>query len=47
MVALLKVGANGAIDANAAMAPTVAFVMTNAGLMANLTLEGTKVTRIE
>ncbi len=46
-VAVLKVGANGAIDANAAQAPTVAFVMTNAGLMANLSLEGTKVTRIE
>lgn len=46
-VAVLKVGANGAIDANAAQAPTVAFVMTNAGLMANLTLEGTKVTRID
>ena len=46
-VALLTVGANGAIDANAERAPTVAFVMTNAGLMANLTLEGTKVTRIE
>lgn len=46
-VALLKVGANGEIDINTARAPTVAFVMTNAGLMANLTLEGTKVTRIE
>lgn len=46
-VAVLKVGANGAIDANAAQAPTVAFVMTNAGLMANLTLEGTKVSRID
>jgi lipid-binding SYLF domain-containing protein len=46
-VAVLKVGANGAIDANAAQAPTIAFVMTNAGLMANLTLEGTKVTRID
>ena len=46
-VALLTVGANGAIDANAAQAPTVAFVMTNAGLMANLTLEGTKVSRID
>ena len=46
-VALLKVGANGEIDASLAHAPTVAFVMTNAGLMANLTLEGTKVTRVE
>ena len=46
-VAVLKVGANGAVDLNAASAPMLAFVMTNAGLMANLTLEGTKVTRIE
>jgi len=46
-VALLTVGANGAIDANAARAPTVAFVMTNAGIMAGATLEGTKVTRID
>ena len=46
-VAVLKVGANGQVDANVAAAPTIAFVMTNAGLMANLTLEGTKVTRIE
>ena len=46
-VAVLKAGANGAVDVNAAGAPTVAFVMTNAGLMANLNIEGTKVTRIE
>jgi lipid-binding SYLF domain-containing protein len=46
-VAVLKVGANGALDANAAGAPMLAFAMTNAGLMANLTLEGTKVTRME
>ncbi len=46
-VAILTVGANGAIDANAARAPTLAFVMTNAGIMAGATLEGTKVTRIE
>jgi len=46
-VALLTVGANGQIDANAARAPTIAFVMTNAGIMAGATLEGTKVTRID
>ena len=46
-VALLKVGANGEVDLNIGSAPTVAFVMTNAGLMANLTLEGTKITRID
>ena len=46
-VAVLTVGANGAVDANAAQAPTVAFVMTNAGIMAGATLQGTKVTRID
>ena len=46
-VALLKAGANGAVDVNASGAQTVAFVMTNAGLMANLSLEGTKITRID
>lgn len=46
-VAVLKVGANGEIDVNSARAPMIAFVMTNIGLMANLTLEGTKVTRIQ
>lgn len=35
------------IDAGVAGAPTIAFVMSNAGLMAYLTLEGTQVTRIE
>ena len=46
-VAILKVGANGAIDVNVAQAPTIAFVMTNAGLMANLTLKGTRITPIQ
>jgi lipid-binding SYLF domain-containing protein len=45
-VAVLTVGANGAIDANASQSPTAAFIMTNAGLMAGATLQGTKVTRI-
>ncbi|MDQ6683860.1 MAG: YSC84-related protein [Pseudomonadota bacterium] len=46
-VAVLKAGANGAVDVSAGGASTVAFIMTNAGLMANLNIEGTKVTRIE
>lgn len=44
-VAVLKVGANGAIDSTSMNGPVLAFVMTNAGLMANLSLEGTKITR--
>lgn len=46
-VAALQVGANGSVDVNAARAPTLAFVMTNTGLMANFSLEGTKVSRIQ
>lgn len=46
-VAVLKVGANGQIDTASAPAPVEAFVLTNSGLMANLSLEGTKVTRLE
>ncbi|WP_320534591.1 BPSL1445 family SYLF domain-containing lipoprotein [Robbsia andropogonis] len=46
-VAVIKVGANGAIDSNSVRAPIDAFVLTNAGLMANLTLEGTKVNRMK
>lgn len=45
-VAVIKVGANGEIDTTSAVGPVVAFVLTNTGLMANLTLEGTKVTRL-
>jgi lipid-binding SYLF domain-containing protein len=45
-VALLKVGANGDVDSNTIQAPVEAFVLTNSGLMANLSLEGTKVTRL-
>jgi lipid-binding SYLF domain-containing protein len=44
-VAVLKVGANGSVDLNSAKGPVVGFALTNAGLMANLTLAGTKVTR--
>lgn len=46
-VAVLKTGANGAVDVTTATGPVLAFVLTNAGLMANLTLEGTKITRLE
>jgi lipid-binding SYLF domain-containing protein len=46
-VAVLKVGANGALDVTSATGPVLAFVLTNAGLMANLTLEGTKISRLK
>jgi lipid-binding SYLF domain-containing protein len=46
-VALVKVGANGVIDTTTATAPVQAFVLTNAGLMGDLSLAGTKVTRLK
>jgi lipid-binding SYLF domain-containing protein len=46
-VAVLKVGANGNLDVGSASGPVMAFVLTNAGLMANLTLEGTKITHLK
>ena len=44
-IAVLKVGANGAIDNTTG--PVQVMVLTNAGLMDNLNLEGTKITPIE
>ncbi|QQK04590.1 BPSL1445 family SYLF domain-containing lipoprotein [Burkholderia anthina] len=46
-VAVLRVGANGNVDTSTATAPIEAFVLTNNGLMAGVTLEGTKVTRLK
>ncbi|WP_322048544.1 YSC84-related protein [Paraburkholderia sp. J67] len=46
-VALVTVGANGAVDTNTATHPVEVFVMTNAGLMADVSLAGTKVTRLK
>jgi lipid-binding SYLF domain-containing protein len=46
-VAVLHMGANGQVDVTGVTAPVMAFVMTNTGLMANLTLEGTKITRLK
>ncbi len=46
-VALVKVGANGVIDTTTATAPVEAFVLTNAGLMGDVSLSGTKVSRLK
>jgi lipid-binding SYLF domain-containing protein len=46
-VAVAKIGANGSVDLNSARQSVVAFVMTNAGLMANLSVEGTKVSELD
>jgi lipid-binding SYLF domain-containing protein len=45
-VAVAKIGANGSVDLNSARQSVIAFVMTNAGLMANLSVEGTKVSEL-
>ncbi|MBC8748204.1 lipid-binding SYLF domain-containing protein [Paraburkholderia sp. WC7.3g] len=46
-VALVKIGANGAVDTTTATAPVQVFVMTNAGLMGDVSLQGTKVSRLK
>jgi lipid-binding SYLF domain-containing protein len=45
-VAVVTVGANGNIDTSTATKPVEAFVLTNAGLMAGVSLEGTKISRL-
>jgi lipid-binding SYLF domain-containing protein len=45
-VALVQIGANGNIDTSTATKPVEAFVLTNAGLMAGVSLEGSKVSRL-
>ncbi|WP_245152322.1 BPSL1445 family SYLF domain-containing lipoprotein [Allopusillimonas soli] len=46
-VAVAKIGANGLIDSDTLTKPVVAFVMTNAGLAAGVSLKGTKITKME
>jgi lipid-binding SYLF domain-containing protein len=46
-VALVKVGANGAIDTTTATAPVLVFVLTNTGLMGDVSLSGTKVSHLK
>ncbi|WP_322029980.1 YSC84-related protein [Paraburkholderia sp. J76] len=45
-VALVKVGANGSIDTTTATRPVQVFVLTNSGLIGDLSLGGTKITRL-
>jgi lipid-binding SYLF domain-containing protein len=46
-VALVKTGASGKVDLASAGKPIVAFVYGNTGLMYNLSLEGTKVSKLD
>lgn len=45
-VAAGKIGANGSIDTTTAAAPVTSYVLTNAGLEAGVSLQGTKITKI-
>ncbi|MDM0070513.1 YSC84-related protein [Variovorax sp. J31P207] len=46
-VTMLKVGASAAIDTQTAQQPIVGFALSNAGLMANLSLDGTKISKLD
>jgi lipid-binding SYLF domain-containing protein len=46
-VTLLKVGADGKVDTQTVQAPIVGFALTNGGLMANLSIEGSKFSKID
>ncbi|MGE8475489.1 MAG: YSC84-related protein, partial [Paraburkholderia hospita] len=46
-VALIKLGANGVVDTTTATAPVDVFVLTNTGLMADVSLAGTKVSKLK
>lgn len=45
-VALINVGVGGSIDTNRIASPIVGFIFDGKGLMYNLTLEGTKISRM-
>jgi lipid-binding SYLF domain-containing protein len=45
-IAVIVVGAGGSIDTDKITSPVVGFVLDPKGLMYNLTLEGSKITRI-
>jgi lipid-binding SYLF domain-containing protein len=45
-IAVITVGAGGSVDTNKITNPVIGFILDNKGLMYNLTLEGSKITRI-
>jgi lipid-binding SYLF domain-containing protein len=46
-VAIITVGIGGAIDTDKIVSPVIGFILDPTGLMYNLTLEGTKISRID
>lgn len=45
-VAIANIGANGSLTTNTAQQPIVGFVMNNGGLMAGVSLEGAKISKL-
>ncbi|MFC6669130.1 YSC84-related protein [Marinobacterium aestuariivivens] len=45
-VAIATIGAGGTLDSNTLQSPIIGFIFSNKGLMYNLTLEGSKFTRL-
>ena len=45
-IALIELGVGGTLDTDSINQPVIAFVLSNTGLMYNLTLEGSKITKI-
>jgi lipid-binding SYLF domain-containing protein len=45
-VAIIAIGAGGSIDTNSVTKPVIGFIFDQKGLMYNLTLEGSKISRI-
>ena len=45
-IAVITIGAGGAIDTNSVTKPVIGFIFDQKGLMYNLTLEGSKISRI-
>ena len=46
-IAIITVGAGGQIDTNSIRSPVIGFIFDQKGLMYNLTLEGSKISRIQ
>jgi lipid-binding SYLF domain-containing protein len=46
-VAMMRTGANAAVDSATLQQAVIGYVITKGGLMANLSLEGTKVSPLE
>ena len=46
-VAVVKVGVAGEIDTNTLSEPVIGFIFGEQGLMANLSLEGAKITKLD